>query len=168
MAGTSPISAKLSYCRAASPRPACGERSEFARSSRKFRVRGPLRESERVESPRPSPRPSPRKSGAREQKARGHLMLAPMGTSPAMTSQRLCSCYWSGLRSTGIALFAPRPRGCLRNISNLILRSAAAGRRISKDGSRHGRASGHPSRRAQARSLHESENKTPNWPRVGE
>jgi hypothetical protein len=84
MAGTSPISAKLSGCRAASPRPACGERSEFARSSRKFRVRGPLRESERVESLRPSPRPSPRKSGAREQKASGHLMLAPMGLVPAI------------------------------------------------------------------------------------
>src|ERR1700730_16086167 len=45
------------------------------------RARGALRESERVESLRPSPR----KSGAREQKARGHLMLRPMGTSPAMT-----------------------------------------------------------------------------------
>src|ERR1700722_8716831 len=40
-----------------SPRPACGERSEFARSSRKFGGGGPLREPEHAERPRPSPRP---------------------------------------------------------------------------------------------------------------
>src|ERR1700730_3915136 len=76
MARMRPMGAKRNCRRAASPRPACGERSEFARSSRKFRVRGALRESERVERLGPSPRPSPRKSGAREQKARGHLVSA--------------------------------------------------------------------------------------------
>src|SRR6266446_3702896 len=40
------MGAELSDGRAALPLPACGERSEFARSSRKFRVRGPLQESE--------------------------------------------------------------------------------------------------------------------------
>ena len=56
------------------PLPACGERSEFALSSRKFRVRGPLRESQPAARsfcpPRvrrcggaPPPRPSPRKRG---------------------------------------------------------------------------------------------------------
>ena len=48
------------------------------------RVRGPLRKSEHAEKPRPSPQPSPRKSGAREQKARGRLMLAPIGSVPAI------------------------------------------------------------------------------------
>src|SRR5258708_24594195 len=60
---------KLSDGRAASPLPVCHqgvyarlqramERSAFARSSRKFRVRGPLRESELREKP-PSLSPSP-------------------------------------------------------------------------------------------------------------
>src|SRR4029077_194593 len=61
------------------PLPACGERSEFAHSSRKFRVRVRLRESEHIETPpHPDPLHSPSKtgvnalmaSGEREQKAR--------------------------------------------------------------------------------------------------
>src|SRR5258706_8945503 len=46
MAGLVSMSAKLSDSRAVLPLPACGERSEFVRSSRKFRVRGRLHESE--------------------------------------------------------------------------------------------------------------------------
>src|SRR5215475_13320958 len=42
----STIGAEISDSRAALPLPVSGERSEFARSSRKFRVRGPLHESE--------------------------------------------------------------------------------------------------------------------------
>src|SRR5215471_6365827 len=77
-AGAPLIGAKLSDSRAALPLPGCGERSEFARSSRKFRVRGPLHESELcakafsplaippfVERP-PHPDPLPA-SGEREQ-----------------------------------------------------------------------------------------------------
>src|SRR5258708_39899513 len=51
------------------PLPACGERSEFARSSRKFRVRGPFHESELRgeselgETPRPPPPPPPPQGG---------------------------------------------------------------------------------------------------------
>ena len=46
------------------PRPAYGERSIFVRIAREYRVRGPLRESEHVESP-PHPNPLPA-SGERE------------------------------------------------------------------------------------------------------
>src|SRR5215471_7720957 len=66
------------------------ERSEFALSSRKFRVRGPLRESELGQGPfacqrlRPcggasSPRPSPRKRGEGAEGHKAALKLAPMG-----------------------------------------------------------------------------------------
>src|SRR5215471_9790698 len=58
-----------------SPLPARGERSEFARSSRKFRVRGRLRESERVETP-PHPDPLPA-SGEREQRRRANAIALP-------------------------------------------------------------------------------------------
>src|SRR5262249_38633960 len=48
------------------PLPACGERSEFARSSRELQVRGRLRESELAEtSPHPDPLPA---SGEREKR----------------------------------------------------------------------------------------------------
>src|SRR5580704_5337430 len=80
------------------------------------RVRGPLRESERVESLRPSPRPSPRKSGAREQKARGHLMLAPMGAA-------LVAALWAAALQCGRAQGPP-----LRNAfpSNLMTHMTSA------------------------------------------
>src|SRR5712692_8627898 len=48
----------LGDSRGALPLPACGERSEFARSSRKFRVRGLLHESE-LRGKAPSPTTSP-------------------------------------------------------------------------------------------------------------
>ena len=85
-------------CSGRSPLPACGERSEFARSSCKFPVRGRLRESELgVESdlveapPHPDPLHSPSKtgvnalmaSGEREQSARGQLNALPVVTPAA-------------------------------------------------------------------------------------
>ena len=80
-----PIGAKLSDSRAALPLPACGERSEFAHSSRKFRVRGPLHGSERCRKafftlsesalaerpPHPDPLHSPSKTGVNALMASG-------------------------------------------------------------------------------------------------
>src|SRR5215471_11547080 len=57
------------------PLPACGERSEFARSSRKLRVRGRLRESEPVETPPPPPPPPPTRGGG--ERGRGTCKRPP-------------------------------------------------------------------------------------------
>src|SRR5262249_18962405 len=77
------------------PLPACGEWSEFARSSRKFRVRGPLRESEPMSEPverPPHPHPLP-PSGEREQRRwtmcdshglRGSIGWGKAGGTPAV------------------------------------------------------------------------------------
>jgi NitT/TauT family transport system substrate-binding protein len=69
------------------PLHACGERSEFARLSRKFRVRGPLRESEPVERPpHPDPLHSPTKTGVNALMASGEREQRRRATcdSPAL------------------------------------------------------------------------------------
>src|SRR6266849_4967187 len=66
-----------------SPLPACGERSEFARSLRKFRVRGRLRESEPVERP---PLPDPLHSPSIGSRVRRAQWQAPMGVNALMAS----------------------------------------------------------------------------------
>src|SRR5258706_11379971 len=66
--GSCTRSHKMEAAAASLPLPACGERSEFAHSLRKFRVRGPLRESEPVERPPPPPPPPPPPGGGEHKK----------------------------------------------------------------------------------------------------
>src|SRR5713101_1303416 len=50
-----------------SPLPACGERSDYARPTRAIRVRGPLHESELLETP---PHPDPLSAGGERERTR--------------------------------------------------------------------------------------------------
>jgi len=103
------------------PLPARGERSEFALSSHKFRVTGPLRESQlgarsfcpprvRPCGGAPSARPSPRKRGEGAE-AQAALKLAPMGAPVAAASMT-----YRVRRQTG----DHKGRPCVRHLSSVV------------------------------------------------
>jgi len=111
--------------------PACGERSEFARLSRKFRVRGRLRESEPmlepVERP-PHPDPLPA-SGEREQTADRILLafaLPPLVVVTITASLVHAYANWAAAAFIPLALLAAAVL-VRRNLSILLWASLALG-----------------------------------------